>query len=91
MGSGTLRKPSISLPRLRLGHITGAYAVRQHRCLTQIVPSAQLRIRPSRYTQSWRKSVWWSKKGVRLPSEIAYNLLSIADTGTIFRDFVFLL
>jgi len=34
----TLRKPSVSLPRLRLGHITDAYLASALRAFVQICP-----------------------------------------------------
>ena len=44
----TLRKPSFSLPRLRLGHITGAYPTSLTLRPNSLPYGRELRIRPSR-------------------------------------------
>ena len=52
MDSGTLWKPSVSLPRpAGLGHITNAYLVSALRAFTQIRPLGELQICVNRYVQ----------------------------------------
>jgi hypothetical protein len=52
----TLRKPSVSLPRLRLGHITGGYTLGLTPRHSGRSPLSERRISASRYTTYYSDS-----------------------------------